>query len=881
MFLHWIKFACAGSASMLVVSMVHATSAAKALPVLDHIAYGQATLSRNTANGRLTLNQTSTRLIANWNSFNVGQQAVVTFNQPNASSIVLNRVNSAAPAEIFGQVTANGRLLLVSPSGLLFGPNSQVSAASVVASLLNIADRDFKLGKLVFSQESFKTSGWLLDNQGSIQAQNGNVLLLAPLIKNSGTLATQNGNVILANASQLGLTDDYVMLNKPLDQPGLIQYTGVIHASRIEADKGKVYLVGDRQHLDSQVSLAGQIAAAGTLVKGKIIHIDAALNTIGNIQLDALTGIHVGAAFTASGNNVLLSLNSAEGLILTSVGQISLPGLKPRFRLNNQYYGVIQSIEGLQAMGQDASSLSGRYVLGGDLDASATGQWNNGQGFAPVGNATTPFSGVFDGLGHVINGLVIQRAWEDYIGLFGVARNSVLQNIGLTGSNIKGTYWVGGLVGEHIADGAVASIKNSFNRGDIKAMGNVGGLVGYNLALNGGTASIDSSYASGSVLTAQQYYGNALGGLVGTNAADNGTASIQNSYANSRVEGGYNLGGLVGWNIASAGVASIKNSYATGSVKGGDNAGGLLGAHSALSQTSNGATALALLENSYANNQVQGAYYRGSVVGLMGSGGGTQVKQVYWNSDLSGSYSFGNNPFYPGSGSVGATVEDVHALNNTTIKNKASFAAWGSDVSALGSTGSIWRIYEGDTAPLLRSFLRPLTIKINDDSKVYDGVAYSGASPLNFDALDWFQKGLRGTSTAGGTAQGAENVGQYGIGLKAYSEQDVYDFTTQSMHAGYDVSVQEGTLTINKAPLLIQANAASKAYDGKAGSSVKPSVTGLMQGDRITGLVQQYSDPAVGEDKRLSIRAGYVIHDANNGANYSVQEQDSQQGVIY
>ena len=50
----------------------------------------------------LTVNQATDKLITHWNTFNIGADASVRFNQPNASSIALNRVLSNDPSAIYG-----------------------------------------------------------------------------------------------------------------------------------------------------------------------------------------------------------------------------------------------------------------------------------------------------------------------------------------------------------------------------------------------------------------------------------------------------------------------------------------------------------------------------------------------------------------------------------------------------------------------------------------------------------------------------------------------------------------------------------------------------------------------------------------------------------
>jgi hypothetical protein len=57
-----------------------------------------------------------------------------------------------------------------------------------------------------------------------------------------------------------------------------------------------------------------------------------------------------------------------------------------------------------------STRLSGNYVLGSDIAASGTSTWNSNSGFSPIGDATTNFTGTFDGLGHTITGLTINRS---------------------------------------------------------------------------------------------------------------------------------------------------------------------------------------------------------------------------------------------------------------------------------------------------------------------------------------------------------------------------------------------------------------------------------------------------------------------------------------
>ena len=186
--------------------------------------------------------------------------------------------------------------------------------------------------------------------------------------------------------------------------------------------------------------------------------------------------------------------------------------------------------------------------------------WTTGDGWEPIGTLNMPFNAIFDGNGHTISNLMIDRSGTSRPGLFSRTESSAkIANLGLLDVNIKGLSTAGGLTGRN--DGSI--IINSYATGAISGSGsNVGGLAG----LNNGT--ITNSYAmvsSGS--------GSARGGLVGSN-----NSTIRNSYATGTISGsGSNVGGLAGRNSA----GTIANTYATGTVSGsGTNRGGLVGWYS-------------------------------------------------------------------------------------------------------------------------------------------------------------------------------------------------------------------------------------------------------------------------------------------------------------
>ncbi|WP_171051149.1 GLUG motif-containing protein, partial [Halomonas sp. ATBC28] len=216
-----------------------------------------------------------------------------------------------------------------------------------------------------------------------------------------------------------------------------------------------------------------------------------------------------------------------------------------------ELYTALLNIDQLQAMQND---LAGRYLLGLDIDASATKDWNEGAGFDPVGDAFTHFTGTFDGLGHTLSDLTINRPNADQIGLFGyVDRGGTLRHIGLVDGSVTGRDIVGGLVGRNNG-----SIKRAYATGAVSGNGYIGGLVGYNPS-----GTITDAYATGATSGDQT-----VGGLVGINSS----GTIANAYATGAVSGNDYVGGLVGINNS-----TIANAYATGAVSGNDSVGGLVG----------------------------------------------------------------------------------------------------------------------------------------------------------------------------------------------------------------------------------------------------------------------------------------------------------------
>ena len=205
------------------------------------------------------------------------------------------------------------------------------------------------------------------------------------------------------------------------------------------------------------------------------------------------------------------------------------------------------------------------YELRSDLDFNADNSyrnttnkeaWTSGLGWLPIGDRLSFFTAIFEGNGHTISNLYINRP-SDYIGLFtATAKLAKISDLVLSQTSIKGNSYVGSLAGHNAGSIAYIGVEG----GRLIGMGNnVGGLFGVNAGtiLNGDV-----------VLQHVKGDGHSAGGLVGHNEGH-----ITYSVADTSLSGVSQVGGLVGLN--SGGV--LGNNRSDGTAKGNDYVGGLVG----------------------------------------------------------------------------------------------------------------------------------------------------------------------------------------------------------------------------------------------------------------------------------------------------------------
>ena len=173
----------------------------------------------------------------------------------------------------------------------------------------------------------------------------------------------------------------------------------------------------------------------------------------------------------------------------------------------------------------------------------------NGEAWTPIGIGdafyarTPPYSGTFDGKGHTIKNLSIDRS-AHYVGLFGYVYGGTIRNLTVSGS-VKGSEHTGGIAGA--ANGG--TFENCANQCAVQG-GTTGGIIGF--ATEEGTLIVRDCYNVGSITTTT---GNSVGGIIGQCINTSGT--IRNCYNAGTVTGTASVGAIIG----NPGTNKIYNCY--------------------------------------------------------------------------------------------------------------------------------------------------------------------------------------------------------------------------------------------------------------------------------------------------------------------------------
>ncbi|MBH2070084.1 MAG: filamentous hemagglutinin family protein [Burkholderiales bacterium] len=286
--------------------------------------------------------QTDDKAILNWESFNVGKNTTLQFDQKSHWS-VLNRVNDplARPSQIQGQIKADGTVMIVNRNGIVFTGSSQVDTRNLAAAAMGMSDSQFNSGlygkaqgtgavptfanDLLLGQNTYThgkaeadvvvAAGARIDTRKpqTVTEGGGYVLLAGRSVDNAGAITTPNGQTTLAagdaivvrpgqgsDKNQFSSTrgNEVEMLRVAGSGAGAVVNNGVIHAAT-----GDITLSGNSVRQDgvllSSTTVNGRgsihLAAAGenagvTLARGSVsaVVIDDNGATALDVQRDTL-----------------------------------------------------------------------------------------------------------------------------------------------------------------------------------------------------------------------------------------------------------------------------------------------------------------------------------------------------------------------------------------------------------------------------------------------------------------------------------------------------------------------------------------------------------------------------------------------------------------
>lgn len=260
-------------------------------PQKDKVVVGDATFS--TTGNKMTINQSSHTTQINWKSFDIGQNKEVEFKQPDENSVAYNRVIGGNASHIQGKLTANGKVYLANPNGVIITQGAEINVAGLLATTKDL-ERISENGNSNSNSNQFTRKpkdGQVLKvlNQGKITAKDF-VVLNGDEVINEGEIDATNGKVYLSSGynftftlSDSGIsvalednTVQGIVKNEGSIKAGeitlsakgrkealdsLVMNNGVLEATKVSSKNGKVVLSADNVELNNESNIKGEVVS--------------------------------------------------------------------------------------------------------------------------------------------------------------------------------------------------------------------------------------------------------------------------------------------------------------------------------------------------------------------------------------------------------------------------------------------------------------------------------------------------------------------------------------------------------------------------------------------------------------------------------------------
>lgn len=235
-------------------------------PQEGNVVVGSATFDKTTAD-KMTI-KTSDKVQIDWKSFDIGKDKEVIFDQPSTNSVAYNRVIGGNASQIQGKLTANGKVYLANPNGVIITQGAEINVAGLLATtkdLEKISENGNGNGNGNSYQFTRRTKdgqvvkeGQVL-NEGEIKAKDF-VVLNGDEVINKGEIDATNGKVYLSSGDNFTFTllpDSGISVAlEDNTVRGIVQNEGSIKAGEITLSAK-----GRKEALDSLVMNNGVLEA--------------------------------------------------------------------------------------------------------------------------------------------------------------------------------------------------------------------------------------------------------------------------------------------------------------------------------------------------------------------------------------------------------------------------------------------------------------------------------------------------------------------------------------------------------------------------------------------------------------------------------------------
>jgi filamentous hemagglutinin len=339
----------------------------------------------------VTVKQTTRQALLNWQTFNVGKETTLTFDQSaggaNVSQwIAFNKVSDPTgnPTQILGSIKADGQVYVINPNGIIFGGSSQVNARGLTASSLPVNDNLVQQGLLNNRDAQFLFSGLSVPggadgtpnfdpdpppasgHYGDVTVQagaqlkspagsggnGGRIMLVGPNVTNAGTISTESGQTILAAGLQVAMAAHNggdpslrgldVWVGAVGDDAGTVINSGVI-----DILTGSAWLAG--RHVDQ----LGVINSSTSVNLNGRIDLIASYGAVGNPNFDSTTELGAGGPMffnqftgvvTLGAHSITqilpdyASTKAVPGTALPERSQVNIEGLAIHFDKNSTLF---------------------------------------------------------------------------------------------------------------------------------------------------------------------------------------------------------------------------------------------------------------------------------------------------------------------------------------------------------------------------------------------------------------------------------------------------------------------------------------------------------------------------------------------------------------